>query len=57
MMMAMTTHSAQRYVLVPSPRADQRDERFRRYRLARLRMESLRRDTSGPFGHLKRTHD
>lgn len=53
----MTSPTAQRYVLVPSLRAAERDARVRRYRLARLRMDALRRDTSGPFGHLKRTYD
>lgn len=53
----MTPSATPRYVLVPTSRADDRDAQFRRYRLARLRMDALRRDASGPFAHLKRTYD
>ena len=56
----MTTSTAHaRRVLVPATAATARpsDDQVRRYRLARLRLDTLRRDTSGPFGHLKRSYD
>lgn len=56
-MVVMVSSTAQRYVLVPTPRPAARDAGVRRYRLARLRMDALQRGVTGRFGHLKRTYD
>lgn len=57
--MTPASSAARRVVLVPAAAARSRpaDPRFRRYRLARLRLED--RDVSGAerFRHLKHSHD
>ncbi len=52
-----STTARQRYVLLPTASSRASEAKVRRYRLARLRIDTLRRDTTGPFGHLKRTYD
>ena len=61
MMLGMTSpspSSVRRLVLVPAgARADRGDELIRRYRLARLRLESRQVPGRERFDHLKRSHD
>ncbi|MBJ7520904.1 MAG: hypothetical protein JHC84_14500 [Solirubrobacteraceae bacterium] len=52
-----STTARQRYVLLPTATPRESEAKVRRYRLARLRIETLRRDATGPFAHLKRTYD
>lgn len=52
-----STTAHQRYVLLSAATSRGSDAKVRRYRLARLRIETLRRDPTGPFAHLKRTYD
>ena len=47
-----------RHLSVPSLGAARESEaKLRRYRLARQRLATLRRDAGGPFAHLKRSYD
>lgn len=58
-MLFMSTSTARpRYVLLPTAAGTRESEaKVRRYRLARLRVATLRSDASGPFAHLKRSYD
>lgn len=58
-MLLMSTSTAHpRYVLLPTAAGARESEaKVRRYRLARLRVASLRHDATGPFAHLKRSYD
>lgn len=59
MILRMSTSTAHpRYVLLPTAACARESEaKVRRYRLARLRIASLRSDATGPFAHLKRSYD
>lgn len=58
MMLGMSSIIApRRRVLVQAVAPRESDAQMRRYRLARLRIDTLRRDATGPFAHLKRTYD
>jgi hypothetical protein len=53
-MASMQTAQLSRLVLV-GPSRDERDAKIRRYRLARLKVETVR--TEPGFAHLKRVYD
>jgi hypothetical protein len=57
-MTSASSAPARRLVLVPAaPRTDRSDDNFRRYRLARLRLERREVPHAERFDHCRRSYD
>jgi hypothetical protein len=52
----MQSAQPNRLVLLAPPR-EEREQKIRRYRLARLKLDDQREERESPFAHLKRVYD
>jgi hypothetical protein len=55
-MASMQSAQPNRLVLL-APSRDDREQKIRRYRLARLKLDEQRDEREAPFAHLKRVYD